>query len=220
MALDTYAALTTAVAEWMARGDTKFTGRVADFITLGEARIWRRVRLEAGKSQPTTVAIPAGLNYAALPSDFLGVAYVTGPNGPIEFEALAQLQNDLAGAGSTGDDSKYSIDGNTFYYGTAPAALTNLTMVYYKRPVALASAAGDDLWLLQLAPDIYLYAALLEAAVYSKRAGGADRVAEYGALLDKAIADAESPDKAATMPTKQRLLMRRVGARMGAGVAN
>jgi hypothetical protein len=220
MSLASYTDLTAAVADWMARADTKFTGRVADHITLAEARIWRRVRLNRGKSAPTVLTIPAGTGFAALPSDFLGLVWVKSVDGPLRFEPIEVLQNDLVGSGATGDDSAYSLDGQTFYYGTTPDADTDLTMVYYQRPAALSVAAANDLWLLETAPDIYLYASLLEAAIYTKRAGGSDKVAEFGALLDKAIAEAKSADQAALMPEKGRLLMRRAGARMGYGVAN
>lgn len=210
MALDTYAALKTAVTDWVARMDTKLVAHVDDFITLAEVRIWDRVRLRNGLSAPTTLTIAPATNTAALPADFLSMHRITSAGLPRMNYVSMDLLTDEAYQ-QTGQQTDYSFEGLNFYLGITPTVSTDLTYTYYKRPAALSSAAGDDLWLLLARPNIYLYAALLEAAVFMKDSGGKDQTGKYGSLLDKAIADAHMADNAAKWPRGQRLQMRRVG---------
>lgn len=211
MALNSYAALKIAVTDWVARMDSKLVAHVDDFITLAEVRIWDRVRLRAGLLQNQTLTVLAGQSTAALPSDFLGLHRIEGAGLPrmVYTSPDVLLDDDYA---QTGSQTDYSIEGTQFILGAAPDADTYLTYSYYKRPAALSGASDADLWLLLARPNIYLYAALLEAAIFMKEGGGKDQTGKYGSLLDKAIADANMADNAAKWPRGQRLQMRRVGA--------
>lgn len=210
MALNTYAALKTAVTDWVARMDSKLVSHVDDFITLAEVRIWDRVRLRKGLSAPTTLTIAPGTNSAALPADFLGLHRITSTGLPRMNYVSMDLLTDEAYQ-QTGEQTDYSFEGTSFYLGITPTVSTNLTYTYYKRPAALSGSGSADQWLLLERPNIYLYAALLEAAIFMKEAGGKDQTGKYGSLLDKAIADAHAADNAAKWPRGQRLQMRRVG---------
>ena len=53
MAISTYAELQTAVTDWMARSD--LSGNAADFITLGEARLNRKLPLRELTDQACVV---------------------------------------------------------------------------------------------------------------------------------------------------------------------
>ena len=210
MALNTYAALKTAVTDWVARMDTKLVSHVDDFITLAEVRIWDRVRLRAGLAQNQTLTVLAGTSSAALPADFLGLHRIESAGLPrMVYASPDELLDDTFG--QVGSQTMYSIEGATFLLGIAPSVNTTLTYSYYKRPAALSTAGTADLWLLLARPNIYLYAALLEAAIFMKEGGGKDQTGKYGSLLDKAIADAHMADNAAKWPRGQRLQMRRVG---------
>ena len=210
MALDTYAALKTSVTDWVARMDTKLVSHVDDFITLAEVRIWDRVRLRKGLSQNQTLTVLAGTSTAALPADFLGLHRIESAGLPrMVYASPDELLDDTYA--QVGTQTMYSIEGTTFLLGIAPSVDTDLTYSYYKRPAALSTAEGADLWLLLERPNIYLYASLLEAAVFMKEKG-VDNAGKYGTLLDKAIADAHMADNASKWPRGQRLQMRRVGA--------
>lgn len=212
MALTSYAALKTAVTDWVARMDSKLVSHVDDFITLAEVRIWDRVRLRQGLSMNQSLTVLAGYNTAALPSDFLGMHRITSAGLPrMNYVSPDVIQDD--GYAQTDSQTDWSIEGMNFILGMAPSVNTVLTYSYYKRPAAIATAAaGADQWLLLARPNIYLYASLLEAAVFMKESGGKDQTAKYGSLLDKAISDAAMADNASKWPRGQRLQMRRVGA--------
>ncbi len=102
-----------------------------------------------------------------------------------------------------GDPSKYSIEGGRLLYGQTPSVNLDLSIKYFKHP-GLLETAGTT-WLLDRAPSIYLYAALIEAAIFVKNDA---KVAEYGSLLDKAIDNFQSADLAAQI-SGSRLHQRR-----------
>ncbi|MBT2322524.1 hypothetical protein J7E62_09220 [Variovorax paradoxus] len=199
MALSNYTDLQLAVKEWAARFDTSVVSRVPDFIRLGEERIWERVRISWGIT-PATLTIPAGQNWVALPSDWLAFKRIRSATVTrIEYMAPDALED----MPEPGDASKYSIEGGRLLYGQTPTANLDLQVKYYQHPGLLSTAATT--WLLTRAPSIYLYAALLEAAIFVKNTA---KVAEFGSLLDKAIASLDSADRAAQI-SGSRLRMQR-----------
>jgi hypothetical protein len=195
MALDNYLSLQTAVKDWLARFDTTVSARVADFIRLGEERIWNRVRLSHGLSVPTVLTIPALANYVDLPADFLAFKRLATDNAngggwQLDYMPADALASVYRGGQGIGDASRYSIEGGRLYYGSAGPA--SITAVYYQHPGYLDTVAAT--WLLARWPSIYLYAALLEASVFVKNTA---KIAEFGSLLDKAIDAATDSDRAA-----------------------
>jgi hypothetical protein len=189
-----YADLKAAVSAWAARGDSTVTDRVDDFIRLGEQRIWETgehvVRNDLwGLSGPTTLAVGAGTNYASLPADFLGFARVRSATEPrIEYMSPDALE-DLP---SPGRANVYSIEGGRLVYGQTVGLSTPLTVRYYQHPGFLVTVGTT--WLYQRAPSVYLYAALIEQALFVKNSA---KVAEWGTLLEKAINGLESASRAA-----------------------
>lgn len=192
-ALTTYVGLQAAVKDWANRMDTSVSGRVTDFIRLGEERIWitgeQVVRSQVMLS-PQTLSIPANQNWVALPTDWLGFDRIrSAADTYMEWVEPALLESLPA----PGDSSKYSIEGGRLMVGQTPTANLALTVRYYKHPGYLEDGGTPVPWLLTVAPSIYLWAALIEAAIYVKKS---DKVAEYGALLAKAISGRDSAERA------------------------
>ena len=190
MALASYSDLQAAVKSWATRTDSPFTSKVADFIRLGEERIWRRLRVSDMVTLPSTLTILAGLQYVDLPDDWLAFKRISSAAEPrIEFMPPDQLW-DLPTPGSA---TAYSIEGRRLLYGQIPAADLDLTVRYYAHPGNLSDSIATT-WLLTKAPSAYLYAALLEAYLWAKNPA---KVGEYGKLLDDVLAGLDSQDKAA-----------------------
>jgi len=190
VALANYTDLQAAVKDWTARFDSSVVNRVPDFIRLGEERIWQDgenvVRSQWGIKHDTLI-VPGGQNWVALPSDWLAFARVRTPDQPrIEYMAADALE-DLPRPGKA---NAYSIEGGRFIYGQTPQTDLTLTVKYYQHP-GLLSAAGNT-WLLAKAPSIYLYAALLECAIYVKNSA---KIAEFGSLLGKAVNGFDSVER-------------------------
>lgn len=210
MTIANYSDLQNAVKDWANRMDSSVSARVQDFIRLGEDRIWLTnpngvVRSQRGITR-ATLTIPAGVNYVALPTDWLQFKRITLPNVPaldgsnanvVEYMS-PDLLEDLAPPGNA---NAYSVEGGLLLYGlpqSSGGAVQPLTCRYYAHPGNLGSgSAAVSTWLLALAPSIYLYAALLEASIYVKKT---DKIGEFGSLLDKAIDGFMSTERAANQP--------------------
>lgn len=175
MAISTYSSLVDAVTEYLGRDqDTTLTARIPDFITLAEAK-FNRVLLHPGmETRSTTTADTSDdePEFITLPSDFQSMRRVrlSGVVGKPRLDFMSQTQI---------DDYRYSIDnvsdqpvyfsiiGSEMELVPTPNEDYELEMVYRANIPALTSSNTTN-WLLTLAPDLYLYGALLEAAPYLK----------------------------------------------------
>ncbi len=197
--LDTYAGLQGAVLTWANRGDAVVGDQVVNFVRLGEERIYRTLRL-SGMVTVGTLTIPAAANYVALPAGWLEFKRISSAaEHRIEYmppDALYDLP-------APGDASRYSIEGDRLIYGQTPAANLTLDVRYYARPDYLAITPTN--WLLTQAPSLFLYAALVELAVFTRNAAMLD---QFGGMFDKVKGEMQSVDGAATV-SGGRLRLRR-----------
>jgi hypothetical protein len=88
-----------------------------------------------------------------------------------------------------GTPTAYSIVGDSIYFLPYSSAFT-YSLTYYKKFDALSLGVN---WLITNAPDVYLYATLLEAAPYLNDDA---RTQVWGALLEQGISALESANKA------------------------
>lgn len=188
MALGTYSDLKTAVTTWAMRtGDDEFEASVPDFIALGEARLNRRLRLGAMEAS-NTITLTDG--EGALPADYLELRRFTRDTSPdkvLEPLSLAGA-TDLAFT-SGGQALYYSIQGSSV--SVYPSMTGDIPIDYYAKIPALSDASPTN-WLLTSHPDLYLYAALIEAAPFMMEDA---RLPTWTALLEKALQDVEAQDR-------------------------
>ena len=81
----------------------------------------------------------------------------------------------------------FSVFGNELELFPTPGAITTIEMIYRANLPSLN--ANTTNWLLALAPDAYLYGALLEASPYIKNDG---RIQVWGAAVASALSDLNS----------------------------
>jgi len=161
MAINTYATLKTAVANWLDRSD--LDARIPEFIVLGEATFNRVLRLRA---METTVAdtTPSGSKEDALPTGYLQMREIHLTTSPVV--SLAYITPEIMyriRAGSTsGKPNSYTIVGDNILFGPTPDGVYDYSMTYYKSFDALADDTQTN-WLVLNAPDLYLYGTLLQA---------------------------------------------------------
>jgi hypothetical protein len=161
MAINTYATLKTAVANWLDRSD--LDDRIPEFIALGEATFNRVLRLRA---METTVAdaTPSGSKEDALPTGYLQMREIHLTTTPVV--SLAYITPEIMyriRAGSTsGKPNSYTIVGDNILFGPTPDGVYDYSMTYYKSFDALADGTQTN-WLVLNAPDLYLYGTLLQA---------------------------------------------------------
>ena len=157
MAINDYSTLQSAVASWLARAD--LTAYIPDFITLAEVRISRDLK---HPTMLTTVTGTATAGLIALPANFLSPVRLSVNFGGTDMEleplASAQAINDRFGSLARG----FAVEGTNMRV-VGGAGDDAYTLTYYAKPAALSAGAN---WLILSAPDLYLYATLMEATPF------------------------------------------------------
>lgn len=151
----TYAEILEKVADWMNRGD--LTTRIPDFVLLAEERMNRALRVRQMESTLAATAITDNLITPA--SDVIDVKALWVPNyerTPLKPQGLESV---VAG-GPQGTPTMYAWDGANLRFDGAG----DVQGVLYVRIPALVTA--DTNWVSEGPWSLYLFGALLEAALF------------------------------------------------------
>lgn len=195
MTIATYTDLQAAIANWLARAD--LTSAIPDLIALAETRIAYgsddprfpapalRLRAMEQTTDPASYKTAAGAGMLALPAGFLEARSIyldTNPIQPLTFVTPETLNTTLAGS-AAGRPSTVTLQGDNLRFGPMPDSAYGVALSYYRKFDPLSQTASN--WLLQNAPGVYLYGALIEAAPYI---GNDERIflwaAQYAALTN------------------------------------
>ena len=166
MALDTYANLKTAIADWLDRSD--LTDRIPDFIALAEARLNRELRIRPMEVR-STLTLTAGQRYFSLPGGYLQMRNIqlnTNPVTPLEYITPEMLDR-LYGSNTSGKPKAYSLIGDEIQLAPIPDSAYTLEVAYYEKFTPLSTDVTTN-WLTENAPDVLLYGALIEAEPFIK----------------------------------------------------
>jgi len=182
MAITTYAELKTAIADFLNRDD--LTSVSADFITLAEADINRRVRHWRMEKRSTA---QLDTQYSAMPADFLEALrfYITsGDTSPLELISQFEMVDQRHRTGdATGKPQYYAVTAGEFEVYPTPDSTYTAELYYYARTTALSDSNTTN-WLLTYFPDAYLYGSLVHSAPYLK---DDPRIQVWAALYQSAI---------------------------------
>jgi hypothetical protein len=190
MALGTYSELQSAVGSWLARpGDPTLSPFIPDFVRLAEARFGRDLRVR-GMEQRATAEVDAA--YLALPERFLEMRNFQLNTDPVtRLELMSPEQIDSLRVGSrSGRPRWYCVLGTEIQLAPAPDGLYIAEMTYWQQLAPLSLAAPSN-WLLANAPDVYLYAALIEATAFI---GNDERLPLWTAAYDRAVMAFQASD--------------------------
>ncbi len=190
MGLSTYAELKASIADYLARSD--LTNAIPDFITLCEAKHNRNlfcVQMEKRSTASVDTASDEP-EFITLPSDFqtmrrLRLSSIAGkpalePMSPVEADQLRFNRGNVSG-----QPTNYAIIGTEIELVPTPDTAYTLELVYRANLTPLSDATASN-WLFALAPDAYLYGALMEAAPYLKDDA---RIPVWAAGLKAAVDD-------------------------------
>lgn len=160
----TYAELQTEIADFLNRDD--LTAVIPTFIKLSEAgfnRDLRHWRMEKRQSATATE------QYLTKPDDWLETIRLhvasEATSGLHLVSRDDMMQQRAAASNTAGTPCYYCHSGNTFELYPTPTESTELELLYYGSIPALSDANTSN-WLLDYAPDLYLYGALLQSAGY------------------------------------------------------
>lgn len=160
-AISDYASLLIDAGEYSGRDDVAHL--FSRFVSLAEAKINRVLRVGQMEASATIEIVDGN---GDLPGDFLEARMVLGTAGQgLSAWSLQELQRRY---GTTGGLSRgYSIVGGVIQ--ARPTSSGNITLSYYARIPSLTPSSPTN-WLLQQAPDAYLYAVVEEIGVWARDA--------------------------------------------------
>lgn len=189
MAITTYSELKTAVADWLNRDD--LTSAIPNFIALAEAQMNRTLR---HRKMQTTASLSVSSNLVNLPADWLENVRIqlnTNPITPLVYETPEQIIEDSQKYSSSGQPMFFSVVGSQLQFLPSPDTTYTASLLYYAKIPAL-SVSNTTNWLLSEAPDLYLYATLIQSAPYLKED---ERLATWAGIYDRILNDMEIADQ-------------------------
>ena len=186
------ASLQSAVTEYLARDqDATLIARIPTFIQFAEAKFNRQLFVRQMELRATALTDPtvSEPEFIALPADFqsmrrVRLSSVTG-KPCLEFKSGTQIDEYRFCTSDVAAQPRYfTVFGDEIELAPTPDAAYTIEMVYRQSIPPLASNSTN--WLLTLAPDLYLYGALLESAPYIKED---DRIQTWGLGFTTALGD-------------------------------
>ena len=183
----TYDSLLVDVRRYLERGFTAESDQIVydqlpRLITLGQRRIARELKIQ-GFIRPVQTSLQVGVPVYAKPDRWRDTISMTVNGVPIFARSYEYLRSYWPVESETGTPQFYAdYDYQHWLIAPTPSAASVLEIVYYEQPPLL----GDDLqtnWLTEYAPDLLLYATLLEATPFLKTD---ERIQVWQAMYDRA----------------------------------
>lgn len=182
MSITTYSELKTAIADFLNRED--LTSVIPTFIALAEAQMQREIRhyrmMRRSEGQIDS-------RYSPVPTTWLETIrlHIVGNDSYrlelTSMDDMLQLREETNGI--AGRPTHYAHVGENIEVFPNPDGEYDIELLYYERIPALSDTATSN-WLLEVAPDAYLYGALVQAAPYLQDDA---RMQVWGALYGGAV---------------------------------
>lgn len=183
----TYSSLLEDVRRYLERGFTAESDQIVyeqlpRLITLGERRISRELKIQ-GFIRAVTTPLQTGVATYRKPDRWRDTVSMTVNGSPIFARAYEYCRNYWPDEAETAAPQFYAdYDYNHWLITPTPAAASTLEVMYYEQPRFL----GEDFqtnWLTEYAPDLLLYATLLEATPFLKKD---ERIGTWQQMYDRA----------------------------------
>lgn len=182
MAITNYTELKSTIADWLNRDD--LTTVIPTFISLAEHQMERSVR---HYKMIVRKAALLDTQYTDLPNDWLETIRVhltSGDTHRLELVSLDDMVELREKSGNTsGRPRYYAHIGDTIEVYPTPDSSYDIELMYYQK-IFILSTGNTSNWLLDKAPDAYLYGALLAASPYLSED---ERIEVWGGLYSSAI---------------------------------
>lgn len=190
MAISDYASLQTAMTSWALRSD--LTSLYPDFITLGEAKINRRLRIRSMETALSLTCTP-GTATVALPTRYVQMKSIyvdTDPKVKLQPVSLEQGIT-LRPASGTGKPRFFATDGDSLRLFPTPDSAYSIVGTYYASFPGLTASTTTNT-LLTSSPDVYLASSMYELSKYIR---DDDRMSFWAAQREDALKDIEQQDQ-------------------------
>ena len=187
MALSTYDEIKTSIANWADRAD--LAQFIPDFVALCEARFNRELRLRSMEQKEYANTVGGQANYA-LPTNYLQMReFRLNTNPTVSMQYVSPEIYEAWNVGS-GQPKYYTIIANEIRLGPVPSGVYEMEMLFWRKFPNLTSSITTN-WMLQNAPDVYLYGSLLELEPFIQND---TRIGIWAAGYSKAISDIQLQD--------------------------
>ena len=212
MTLATRAELITEVQSWLF-GRDDIAAKVPTFIRMFEAKANRilRCRQMEERAYATADILTGAPEFISLPDNFQTMRRVRMPEEaltrtlkfavPSQLDALREQNN------AAGTPEFFTVFGTQLELYPTPNAATVLEMIY-RRTLPPLVEATDTNWLLDSAPDLYLYGTLMEAAPYLHED---ERIPTWASGVQGGFADLNKLSDDATYNAGPLIIRRRRG---------
>jgi hypothetical protein len=183
----TYDSLLVDVRRYLERGFTQESDQIVydqlpRLVTLGERRIARELKIE-GFIRAVTTPLSVGVAVYLKPDRWRDTVSMTVDGTPIFARSYEYIRNYWPTETQTGSPAYYAdYDFQHWLIAPTPDTAKTLEILYYEQPRFL----GEDFqtnWLTEYAPDVLLYATLLEATPFLK---SDERVQMWQGMYDRA----------------------------------
>lgn len=183
----TYDSLLEDLRRYLERGFTAESDAIVyeqlpRLITLGERRIARELKIE-GFIRAVQTPLQPGVAVYLKPDRWRDTVSMSVSNAPVFARSYEYVRNYWPDETQLGVPKYYAdYDYQHWILAPTPIAASTWEILYYEQPRFL----GEDFqtnWLTEYAPDLLLYAALLEATPFLKKD---ERIGTWQALYDRA----------------------------------
>jgi hypothetical protein len=179
MSLANYSDLKSAVTEWSKRSD--LAGNAADFITLAEARLNRKLGVVETNDTITGVVDSRDISVSSL-SVVEPISLYLKETGYDDVEIMPQAPGTFPYLTMSGRPAIYSLSEDTITFDRELDQAYSFRFRYRQR-FALSDSATTN-WLLTNHPDVYLSAVLIWAGVIRREA---EQFGTYKGILEEGI---------------------------------
>jgi len=186
----TFTTLKSAIQDYTQNTETSFVSNLPTFIVQAEDRIIKSVELPNFRKN-VTGTFTASNQYLATPSDYLYPYSLAVLDSDSNYTYL--LNTDVSFmreayplATTTGTPKHYAqFDDTTFIVGPTPSSNFTTELHYFYIPQSITVASDGTTWLGTNAPEVLLYASLLEAYTFMK--GEPDLMMNYEKRFQEAL---------------------------------
>jgi hypothetical protein len=186
MALDTYSGLKSAISDHLDRDD--LVSQVDDFIDLAEARHKRDVRIREMIDREFIVVFD---RFLELPTGYLDAITIRLLTDPVTvLNHVSPHEMNRVRRETTGKPSRFTVHGE-IEFDVSPDGSYDGELVFYKALTPLSDANATNA-LLDRAPDVYLYAALLASAPFLMND---ERIQTWGRMYSEGIDALKETDR-------------------------
>jgi len=169
----TFTTLKQAIQDFAENNETSFVNNLSLFITTAEERIFKMVDLEVFRKN-VSASTTSNNKFLALPSDYLSTFSLSlrvSTSDPLAFLSQKDVSflQEFDPSESTGFPRYYAhFDVDNLILAPTPDQAYTAELHYYYRPPSITQTSDGTSWLGTNAPDVLLYACLVEAYTYMK----------------------------------------------------